>query len=377
MYDIIIIGAGIAGLYASYLLNSNKNILLLERNNTIGGRTQMDTFNGVQISTGAYCLRTNTDLLLTELLTNFNLLEPSYTVQHHYSLFKAMDLSNIKQILASKLNDENHLDNTSTFIIDNFGFDFYRQFVLTNGRTDYELEGILDTLIHYGLDDNKGNINIRPVNWTKLTDKLIENIPVRTNISVKYIRDLNTHCEVYIENELLKATQIIIATDLNTVRYLLPKYSIYQQIGTNSFLRLYASFNAKGNNILHKVLRGYTLVKTILQVIVPVKDNIYMIAYADNNNAQSLKDQGDNYPFLEQLISVSLGCADLTGTILETKSYFWDVGTHYYLPAHNRTEFIKQAQHPSKNIFVVGEMVSLKQGWVEGALESVEQILKC
>ena len=40
----------------------------------------------------------------------------------------------------------------------------------------------------------------------------------------------------------------------------------------------------------------------------------------------------------------------------------------------SRKEFIKEAQHPTDNIWVVGEVVAEKQGWVEGALSSVEKI---
>jgi hypothetical protein len=57
-------------------------------------------------------------------------------------------------------------------------------------------------------------------------------------------------------------------------------------------------------------------------------------------------------------------------------SFYWEIGTHYYEPLpeefEDREDFIKKAQHPLKNVLVVGEMVSLNQGWVEGALESVE-----
>ncbi len=41
----------------------------------------------------------------------------------------------------------------------------------------------------------------------------------------------------------------------------------------------------------------------------------------------------------------------------------------------NRNEFIFDAQHPEQNIYVVGEAYSNSQGWCEGALESVENIL--
>lgn len=58
------------------------------------------------------------------------------------------------------------------------------------------------------------------------------------------------------------------------------------------------------------------------------------------------------------------------------KNYFWEIGTHFYEPFDkiSRPTFIKKIQHPCKNIWVVGEAVSRNQGWVEGALESVESI---
>jgi hypothetical protein len=41
----------------------------------------------------------------------------------------------------------------------------------------------------------------------------------------------------------------------------------------------------------------------------------------------------------------------------------------------NRKEFCDIAQCPEENIRVVGEMISMNQGWTEGALESVENVI--
>lgn len=41
----------------------------------------------------------------------------------------------------------------------------------------------------------------------------------------------------------------------------------------------------------------------------------------------------------------------------------------------NRNDFINKAQHPEKCMLVVGEVVSTYQGWIEGALESVNKAL--
>jgi len=65
--------------------------------------------------------------------------------------------------------------------------------------------------------------------------------------------------------------------------------------------------------------------------------------------------------------------------LLAISSFYWPIGTHYYEPLsseyRSRQAFIKEAQTPEKNLFVIGEMVALHQGWVEGALESVEHII--
>jgi monoamine oxidase len=53
-YDYIIIGAGMAGLYMGYLLKkANKNILILEAEDKIGGRAIEGTFYNEPIKLGA------------------------------------------------------------------------------------------------------------------------------------------------------------------------------------------------------------------------------------------------------------------------------------------------------------------------------------
>ena len=45
IYDYIIIGAGIGGLYNAYLLNQNYTVLVLEKNDYIGGRIKEVKFH--------------------------------------------------------------------------------------------------------------------------------------------------------------------------------------------------------------------------------------------------------------------------------------------------------------------------------------------
>jgi monoamine oxidase len=52
LYDYIIIGSGISGLYLGYLLQ-DKKYLILEKNDNIGGRIQQINFHGKTVQLGA------------------------------------------------------------------------------------------------------------------------------------------------------------------------------------------------------------------------------------------------------------------------------------------------------------------------------------
>ena len=74
-----------------------------------------------------------------------------------------------------------------------------------------------------------------------------------------------------------------------------------------------------------------------------------------------------------------------TTEIDDTICKFWDEAVHFYKPNSNIKKTVKKLQNPIKNVYVVGEMVSLRHGWVisdfvkskiwvEGAIQSVDNI---
>ena len=170
-----------------------------------------------------------------------------------------------------------------------------------------------------------------------------------------------------------------------TIRKLLPM-PIYNDVEGQPFLRLYAKFSKKSIPIMKEYVKGYIIVPGPLQKIIPMDpDNgVYMIAYSDNNNAITLKNHLkntlENRELYEILLEKSLGIPTDSLHIIALKDYYWPIGTHYYKPLNkelyrSRDEFIDKAQHPEKGILVVGEAISINQGWTEGALESVKAVL--
>lgn len=409
VYDYIIIGAGPAGIYGAYRILSHiptASILILERKHYPGGRTRMFPLNDRLINSGAYGLRPHKDIYGLNLLKSLNISTKAIDIVFDYSYVSPIDVSSTMNLLLSKLSQENKHLNTKAFIVNTLGVDFYNKFIATAGRSDFELECITDTLSHYGMDDNLSH-RIIPVHWNRVWELLSTSMDIRYDIDVTDIINMTDFVNARSFDESFYARNIIIATDILTLRRLLPMYSIYNYIEAQPFMRIYGCFNDHGRLILQNYINSYTVVSSPLQNIIPVTqfnewisngNNMYIIAFADNGNAQALTpflyDTDDNKRVLEQLISKSIGCTGLDGTLLSIHGYYTYPGTHYYRyydfdhnsaqnnpisilenSLNNRVKFIHQAQRPYKHIWVVGEVVSLHQGWVEGALQSVESIL--
>lgn len=409
-YDCIIIGGGIAGLYSAYKIrnnNPNATVLVLERNDLsgIGGRAGNVTFQGSTVVTGAGIGRKEKDTLLLHLMDELQIQYNEFPVQPHYASTIQPEC-NIKKTFNrlkkeyNKINDRNKtFDEYATAIL---GKDGYKQFTTCSGYTDYEKEDAYGTLNQYGFDDNFAEWTGVSINWKKLVDELVKrigvkNIHMRANVkqilqtpspSGNALRSTNEF-SVSIENgESLSCKKVIIATTISSVIKLLPGNKIYTQIHSQPFLRLYGKFAKSSIPIAKKYIPTSLIVPGPIQKVIPMdpEKGIFMIAYSDNRGAEVLKKYTKNTPknreILCRLLERSLGI-DNKSESLELNAildFYWEEGTHYYEPLSGefgatRKEFIKNAQHPMPNMLVVGEMISTHQGWVEGALESVENVV--
>ena len=160
------------------------------------------------------------------------------------------------------------------------------------------------------------------------------------------------------------------------MRKLLPYHREYKSVEGQPFLRLYGKFDKESGEIMAREVPKMTIVPGPLKKMIPMGQGVYMIGYTDNEMAERLKDKLKNTEmnreFMSRLIEKSLGIRKNMLKMTAMRDYYWPVGTHYYKPSISN---YKSLSNPDTNIYVVGEMVSKKQGWVEGALESVENIL--
>jgi len=105
-----------------------------------------------------------------------------------------------------------------------------------------------------------------------------------------------------------------------------------------------------------------------------------MISYNDNKKAIKLykmyKENKDK--FIIKLEKYAKSALNQNVKIDDIYVKYWDEGIHYIKPTKDidLKTLIKKLQNPAPNFYVCGEMLSYKQGWVEGSIESVDRIKK-
>jgi glycine/D-amino acid oxidase-like deaminating enzyme len=177
------------------------------------------------------------------------------------------------------------------------------------------------------------------------------------------------------------AKHVIIAT----CRCSLGKFSVLRgapllkQLATSPLLRIYAKYppNKSGKIWFEDIPK--TVTSNPLRYVIPInpKTGLIMISYTDGDDTKHWKDLDDRA--LETEIQAQAKALfpekDISKPTYLQKHY-WGGGCTYWLPGKYDIETAsKEAMNPSKNVYVVGESISLQQAWIEGALESAETLL--
>ena len=418
--DYVIVGAGLAGLYAAYKLRTaapTASILVLEADTHPGGRAAMARFGKTNVVLGAGIGRAHKDVLLTSLLKELKVPFGTFPITHHYGPGVTNAPNVAKDVIAlQKVYTSNSKASRATSTFEGFakaqlGEAKAAAFFESLSYTDMLQEDAGEVLQHYGLDDNYdgpgptkaiGMATGMYLSWSDLVQALIAKIGHKSviyNATVTRIQTGPRGTKVIRANgaTYTATTKLILATTQPTLRALLPKEPAYKQIGVNTFLRAYAKVSPASRPIMAAAAPGYTVVKAPLQKIIPMNPaaGIYMVAYSDNASADALRphlqNTAPNRRFWARRVEAALGLEKGDLEIEACMGKYWEVGTHYVKPGFasakpgfadvkpgfaspvGAASFFNHAQHPLPNVIVVGEVVSAKnRGWVEGALESVE-----
>jgi monoamine oxidase len=111
-----------------------------------------------------------------------------------------------------------------------------------------------------------------------------------------------------------------------------------------------------------------------------MSESVAMISYTDGAYAEKLmeKEEVELRDLIMEELRRLLGKDSLPDPIF-FKTHPWKSGCSYWLPGDYDVEQASIAAHtpfPGKLVWICGESFSLRQAWMEGALEHAESLLK-
>lgn len=381
---IIIIGAGISGLYLGYMLKKQrKDFLILEKENRYGGRVRVDNFEGESVVLGAGIGRFDKDQTLYNLCTSIGVPVHKYTS----TISRVFSVENNKNILkeVSTLQkiDVGRKRSTTTF------FDFLKEnyknpndFIQISGYTDYINADIVDTLYDYGFDDVVSGYTGFSIDWDVLIDKLYESISDHVHLSEEVVEHNNKRKTIRTKKTTYYYEKLICSTPVSIARHIFPTIRMLRDLDCQPFSRIYVKIG-KGKTAMAAIIKNFTIIDSYLQKIIPInsKKGIYMIGYNDNYDAVSSFEDFMNLSQTDLYEKISLEIKRVFSvaiTIQVAKIVYWKDGTTYYKPLRpcftDREAWLNKARNPLKYIYFIGEGFSRNQGWVQGSLESVDAI---
>lgn len=400
MKEILIVGGGIAGLYAALrCCELGFRIQLFEKNYRLGGHIYTSTLNDVNIETGAGRFNSSHKLLL-KLLKRYGLETYEHTGTKHFipiinEACKKKEIhvdDMIKKVIKYSEKVSEDLQKKITFsqlcemvlgfedtktLIEAFGYN--AEFLITNAYIGIKTfsEDFTNKYKYYSCVTGLSSL------VDKIEDELVNKYKVKI-----YKNTFITSYDVSKENKFTLKSD----TDTYTGNYLifaLPKQALMEIDIFNPFAK--ALFDTVLPISLHRIYASYPKpwfkdiprITTDLQLrqFIPIHYDkaVAMVSYSDLYDADYWKtyaDQGEEE--LEQHLYRQLKRIFPRYQIphaIKVLSFYWKNGTHTWIPGIDPIEVRKKLQELIPNVSIVGEAYSMRQGWIEGALETVEDVL--
>ena len=400
IYNTIIIGCGISGLYlGSQLSDSINDILLFERNNYLGGRAYTIYNKNYQYEAG--CARFNDNHKnLIKLIKKFKLqkikIPSSWT---NISSKNNSDYEDVNELitdlikLSEKTSKNVKMNNTlytlcqkllgnenANFLGNNHPY--YSEIYSTNG---------IDAIQSVKLDLREDKqFYIIKEGVTEIINCLVKDIKskignkIKTNHELKYISKINNIFELTFQNgEKYLCHKLVLAMDscaLKKIHYLKKYNNLLNSVICLPLLRIYQKYplNSKGE-VWFKDL-GKIVTTQKIRYIIPINEEqgIIMISYTDAKYSNYWKKHIDNNT-LEEKLKEELDKLFPNKKIPKpkwTKDYYWKYGACYWKPGFDSEKVSKKVANLEDNLYICGSNYSKRQAWMEGALESSNHILK-
>lgn len=401
VYDVVIVGGGIAGINTAMKISKTKRVLLLDERKYWGGRISTKYQPRYEVGAARF---SNKHKILNKLINKFKLTKVSIPKHVDYiqddkdniefisDVHKSLD-DYFKNLVAkstthtkSKLqsmtlyefmnlyNDEE----TSQHIVDMFGY-----------YSEIKMMSAYDALNTFKEDFVNVQYYTLREGLTHLCNEMIQE--AKDNGCVcKYgnfvtdVKQIGEAFEVSTKNSLYKGLNVVFAVKGEQLKQFDILKSIHEHsncLHNSELLRIYAKYPLRQNGAWFNNLRR-TTTNSFLRQIIPInyEDGLIMVSYTDGKDVESFKVKKDKLmkeTKIKDKIHKELN--RLFGGVVPQPTYFkvhyWSVGAHHWKPDCDSSRVSSLVLNPSKNLYICGEAFSHKQAWIEGALETSEMII--
>jgi protoporphyrinogen oxidase len=409
IYDIIILGGGIAGIYTTYKLlqkNPSLSILLLESSDRFGGRIHTITKYGIEAGAGRFSSKHRHLLqLINELGFEDKKIKLTSSFQYFPSREKdthSYDLQELIEIIiaASKLEKITYLQTVSLteyaetiftkeevqYIHDSFGY--YSELVIMNAHdaiqlmkqlneknTFYSLQGGLSQIIEAMMEKIK---QIKPNQQCLKKNHQVIDINRETDESFYSVFTENN--KIFQGNKIIAALPKQVIENITVFKILKP---YLKKIECAPLCRIYSKFAPiKGKQWFEDISKFTT--NNNIRMVIPInrEKGMIMISYTDNKYAKywnALYEKEGIKKVNEQLAKYMRESIQIEiPKPIETMVYYWPCGVGYWgidADSHEISQLMKRP-FEDEEIYICGEHYSEKnQQWIEGALETSLSIL--
>ena len=402
-YDIIIIGGGITGLFLSYILSeTGLRIIIFETEDKLGGRIKTIKTDGIQYEAGAARFHSSHLKLLT-LIDDLGLsknkvklpekIDTILRTKKNNSDYNTSFKLDLKELLnqsyeISKDMKKEELINITyeQYLISIFDFET-TQFIKHSFGYDSEFESMnAYTALQMFKDDffKEEDYYVLGGGLYQIVDKLEDILRKKDNITIKLncsIQEIHDNYVITDKKQKFKYNHLISTIPSNKLRnfeFFKDKLEILKAVKPVPLLRVYMKYN---DTWFRNIKR--TTTDNILRHIIPIDyDNgLIMITYTDGQYASMWNasySNGDDY-FVKLIHKEIYDLFKIKPPDPEkVYVHYWNAGLNTWSPGFDSDVISEQVLklYDDKEIYICGDSYSLKQGWIEGCLETAYKVIK-
>ena len=181
--------------------------------------------------------------------------------------------------------------------------------------------------------------------------------------------------------KILSADKLILAIHSKALKQI-PSFTgnkILKHLEMTPLLRIYAVFPTDGKSWFSHLKK--TVTDSPIRYIIPInsKKGIIMISYTDGEDTQKWLhhlEKGEDVLQREIMKELRKLFPMTIPDPIFFKAHPWKDGCTYWLPGlYSPAELSKKIMNPFPDVYVCGESYSMKQAWMEGALEHADEML--